>query len=121
MKILADMNIRVEWVGALEKNGWECVHWSEVGDIRAEDHEIMAWARINDYIVFTHDLDFSAILAITRAYGPSVVQIRSQDITIQHLEAVVVSALRQFEDLLMQGALVSMDEARVKARVLPIK
>lgn len=38
----------------------------------------MAWALTNDYIVFTHDLDFGTLLAITQADAPSVIQVRSQ-------------------------------------------
>ena len=45
----------------------------------AEDSEIMAWASVNDFVVFTHDLDFGAILALTRAEGPSVVQVRNAE------------------------------------------
>lgn len=41
----------------------------------------MAWARANDYIVFTHDLDFGAMLALTNAESPSVIQVRTQDVT----------------------------------------
>ena len=52
------MNIPVDWIRVLEWHGWETVHWSEVGDIRATDAEIMAWALTNDFVVFTHDLDF---------------------------------------------------------------
>ncbi|MEO8288548.1 MAG: DUF5615 family PIN-like protein [Chloroflexota bacterium] len=120
MKILADMNIPPSWIPTLETNGWEAVHWSEVGDIRASDNEIMAWALAGDYVVFTHDLDFGALLAVTEAQGPSVIQIRAQDIMPSHMEAVVVAALRQFEPLLERGALISVDQFHARARVLPI-
>jgi predicted nuclease of predicted toxin-antitoxin system len=41
----------------------------------------MAWAKGNGFTVITNDLDFSAILASTRGEGPSVVQIRAQDLS----------------------------------------
>jgi hypothetical protein len=31
----------------------------------------MAWARENRYVVFTHDLDFGTLLAVTRESGDS--------------------------------------------------
>ena len=38
----------------------------------------MGFARVNGYVVLTHDLDFGAILAATHGNKPSVVQIRSE-------------------------------------------
>ena len=42
----------------------------------AADIKIMAYAAEHGNIVLTHDLDFSAILAVTQGTKPSVVQIR---------------------------------------------
>ena len=41
----------------------------------------MAYGRANNYIVLTHDLDFSAILAATHGEKPSVVQIRADNVS----------------------------------------
>jgi predicted nuclease of predicted toxin-antitoxin system len=114
------MNLPPDWIRVLEKYGWECVHWSEIGDPRAADREIMDWAVANRYVVFTHDLDFGALLATTRADGPSVIQVRTQNVMPEHLEPVIVAALRQFESILQTGALISVDETHSRARVLPL-
>ena len=58
MKILIDMNLPPRWAKVFAAEGWEAVHWSEVGAPTASDREIMVWARENDYVVFSHDLDF---------------------------------------------------------------
>ncbi|MGB3266117.1 MAG: DUF5615 family PIN-like protein [Microcoleus sp.] len=76
MKILIDMNLSPEWTIVFTKYGIESLHWSTVGDPRATDRVIMEWARVNDYAVFTHDLDFGALLAATQADAPSVIQVR---------------------------------------------
>ena len=120
MKLLVDMNLPPEWVTVLKQAGWEAVHWSTVGNLRAEDSEIMIWARRNDHIVFTHDLDFGSMLALTQADGPSVIQVRTQDVTPAAIGKLVVSALRQFEAELEKGALIVLDESRARARVLPL-
>ena len=52
MKFLIDMNLPPEWVNVFEQHGWHAVHWQEVGDPRASDKSIMAWARQNGYVVF---------------------------------------------------------------------
>jgi len=80
----------------------------------------MAWAREHNHIVFTHDLDFGTILALTRVDGPSVVQVRTHDVLPSHLEHVVVAAIRDNEAELNKGAIVTIDESRGKVRMLPI-
>ena len=73
MKIIIDMNLSPDWVAAFAFQNIESIHWSIVGDRRAEDEEIMIYARTHGYIVFTHDLDFGTILALTQAESPSVI------------------------------------------------
>ena len=120
MKLVIDMNLSPEWVAVLQRHGSDAVHWSSVGDPRATDPEVMAWAKAAQHVVFTHDLDFGAILAATRAEGPSVFQVRTQDVTPAHLEPLVVAALRSHEAALQDGALVTVDETRSRVRILPI-
>ena len=121
MKLLIDMNLSPDWVKVFEKYNIEAVHWSNIGDPRARDTVIMEWARTNGYIVFTHDLDFGSILAVTGAETPSVIQVRTQDVLPASIETLVVSALRRFESELEQGALVTVDQAQSRVRVLPIR
>lgn len=120
MKILIDMNLSPDWVPVLESAGFEAVHWSKVGKPDATDKVIMAWAVTNGYIVFTHDLDFGTLLAMTQADAPSVIQVRSQDVLPANLGNLVINALRQFQQALEMGTLVTVDEAKAKARILPI-
>lgn len=120
MKLLIDMNLPPAWCEVLERRGWKAVHWSTVGDPRATDHAIMAWAGVKGYVVLTHDLDFSAILAATRAGGPSVVQVRTQDVTPGHLGTHLVEVLNTHRDALEAGAIITVDEARARVRILPL-
>ncbi len=80
----------------------------------------MDWALANDHVVFTHDLDFGTMLALTHATGPSVLQVRGQDILPDHLLSVILSVLRQHEADLTAGALVVLDRAKLRVRILPI-
>ncbi len=121
MRLLVDMNLSPEWVAVLQSAGWEAIHWSTVGNPRAQDGEIMAWARARKHVIFTHDLDFGTLLALTQAGSPSVIQVRTQDVTPGATGALVVNALRQFESALEKGALIVLDEARARARVLPLE
>jgi len=121
VKILVDMNLPPAWCEALRREGFEAVHWSEIGDPRAPDRTIMARARAQGYVVFTHDLDFSALLATTRATGPSVLQVRTQDVMPEHLARRVVEVLRRHAADLAAGALVTIDDVRSRVHILPLR
>jgi predicted nuclease of predicted toxin-antitoxin system len=120
VNVLIDMNLSPDWVPVLQRHGWLAVHWSTVGNPRATDRTIMDWAVVNGYIVFTHDLDFGTMLALTHATGPSVLQVRAEDVLPDHLEGIVIAALKQHAAELASGALVVVDESRSRVRVLPI-
>jgi len=120
MKFLIDMNLSPRWCSILQAEGWDSVHWSEVGDKSAPDHVIMDWALKKHRVVLTHDLDFGAMLAATQAKGPSVVQVRTQDIRPQTLASLLVPLLRQYEKELNSGALLIVDVAKSRLRILPL-
>jgi predicted nuclease of predicted toxin-antitoxin system len=108
MKLLVDMNLSPRWVSLLADAGIEAAHWSTIGSAKAPDSEIMSYASANGYVVLTHDLDFSAILAATHGEKPSVVQIRSDDLGLDTIGKPVVSAIRQMESELEEGALLTV-------------
>ncbi len=120
LNILIDMNLSPDWVDVLQSAGWTATHWSTVGDPKAADRTIMDWAETNGYIVFTHDLDFGTLLALTHKSGPSVLQVRGEDVLPDHLGNLVVAAIRQHETDLESGALVVVEERKNRVRVLPI-
>jgi predicted nuclease of predicted toxin-antitoxin system len=120
MKLLVDMNLSPRWVKTLTEAGIEAAHWSDVGRANAPDSEIMAFARANGYVVLTHDLDFSAILAATQGAKPSVVQIRAEDVRPETLAPTLIEALRQMAGQLDEGSLLTVDPARARLRVLPL-
>lgn len=120
MKIVVDLNLSPAWVPVLRQAGHEALHWSAIGAPTATDREILAWAASHDHVLFTHDLDFGAILAATKGRFPSVLQIRAQDVTPEHARDLILDVLHRFADTLSNGALISIDEARARVRVLPI-
>ena len=120
MKVLLDMNLSPLWVQFLTGEGIQCVHWSAVGDPRAPDAQIMQWARENQFVLFTNDMDFGALLAGTRAKGPSVLQVRTKDTMADAIGRDVVRVLLLREQAIAAGALVTIERARARIRVLPI-
>jgi predicted nuclease of predicted toxin-antitoxin system len=120
LQIVVDMNLSAEWVKELAAQGWSAVHWSTVGDPRAVDTVVMAWALANRHVVFTHDLDFGTMLALTHASGPSVIQVRARSTLPEDLGPQVAVALRKYEPELAAGALVVVEPSKSRVRVLPL-
>jgi len=121
MRLLVDMNLSPLWIEFLRRSGIDAVHWSERGAYNAPDSEIMAYAGAHEYVVLTHDLDFSAILAATHGEKPSVVQIRAEDVRPEVIGELVVAGLKQRVEALEQGALVTIDPNRTRMRILPLR
>jgi len=120
LKLLIDMNLSPLWVEELGAAGITAVHWSAVGDPRAADERIFEWARAQEFVVFTHDLDFGRLLALTGDAGPSVVQLRTHDLLPASVGAVVIAAVLNHCELLERGALVVVDAVSARVRILPI-
>jgi len=119
MKFLVDMNLSPGWVDFLISSGFQAVHWSTIGRGDESDAELMSWAAEHGYVVLTADLDFGAILAATRRRLPSVIQVRSDVLTPAAAGEAVLSAIRQTRDELERGAILSVDAARARLRLLP--
>ncbi len=120
LSLRVDMNLSPAGVALLEDAGFVAVHWSAVGRHDAPDSILFSWARQNSYIVFTHDLDFGSLLAVTGAEAPSVFQIRTEDVSPQGLGSHAISLLRRFEQELASGALIGVDDGRNRVRILPL-
>ncbi len=121
LKILLDMNLSPDWVPLLAGGGHEALHWRDLGAANAPDTEIMAWARDHDYVVFTHDLDFGALLHATGAVAPSVIQFREDDVRPESLGSQALLALVQAKVEIEGGALITIDLRRMRITSLPLR
>jgi predicted nuclease of predicted toxin-antitoxin system len=121
VKLLVDMNLSPSWVDRLAPHGFEAVHWSTIGAPTARDNEILEYAHRHNLVLITNDLDFSAILAAGAVTGPSVVQLRTQDLLSDTAVSIVAKALDEHREDIERGALLSIDEAGTRVRVLPLR
>ena len=120
MRLLLDMNLSPRWADVLSEHNIEAIHWSNVGRVDASDAEIMTYAKANNYTVFTHDLDFSTILAKTNSNKPSVIQIRTGDISPAVNAHLVIKALLAVVAEIEKGALITIDLKKTRLRILPL-
>jgi predicted nuclease of predicted toxin-antitoxin system len=121
VKLLIDMNLSPIWVDFIWSAGIEAAHWASVGEHDAPDVDIMAYAAAEDYIVLTHDLDFGAILAATNGAWPSVVQFRASNLSPGTIGRHLLDALRHMEAEIEQEALLTIEPARARMRLLPLR
>jgi predicted nuclease of predicted toxin-antitoxin system len=114
------MNLSTAWVSVFADNNISAVHWSSIGRADAPDVEIMTYAKVNNYAVFTHDLDFSAILAINNYNKPSVIQVRIGDISPAVSARLIINALKTVAAEVEKGALITIDLNKTRLRILPL-
>jgi predicted nuclease of predicted toxin-antitoxin system len=122
IKLLIDMNLSPLWANSFKEFGIEAYHWSSIGLAYDPDSKLFEYAQEHDLIIFTHDLDFGTILATTNASTPSVIQLRDEDVFPNQVNSsLLFNVLVQFEDELLNGALITINKQRTKIRLLPIK
>jgi len=121
VKLLLDMNLSPVWVKVLADAGFEAIHWSSVGAPTARDEEIMRFAAEHGFVVFTHDLDFGTLLALTKQTKPSVVQVRTRDVLPAAIGNLVITLLHRFAEELERGAVAVVDPVKPRVRILPLK
>jgi hypothetical protein len=68
-----------------------------------------------------HDLDFSALLAMTRGSGPSVLQLRLEDLLPDAVGDIVLLVLFSHGVALAEGAIVTVTDSGTRVRVLPLR
>lgn len=71
-------------------------------------------------MIFTHDLDFSAMLAHSNSFGPSVIQIRNQNILPETSGKTILSILNSYAELITSGVLIVVEEFQHRIRILPL-
>jgi predicted nuclease of predicted toxin-antitoxin system len=121
VKLLLDMNLPPSLTATLRSAGFSAVHWSEVGDPRAADTIVLAWAQTNGHVLVTHDLDFGALLAAGGQGTPSVLQLRTADLAPDVYVPLLIAALHQTAEALADGALVTVSPSESRVRILPLR
>lgn len=102
MTILVDVNLSPLWVPYFRAHG-------------------ISFAAAHGHVLMTHDLDFGAMIASRGAPGPSVIQIRTQDVLPDAIGELVMKSLAASAAELEQGALVTITNERGRVRLLPFR
>ena len=120
MRLLADLNVAPRTVEFLRSLGHDVVRSDALLLGTASDAEIVEIELREARTILTHDLDFSALVALSGRSRPSVISMRLSSSRIecvnQRLQAVLVAIATELES----GAIVSVEDGGVRARSLPI-
>jgi predicted nuclease of predicted toxin-antitoxin system len=121
MRFLLDENIPPSLAIFLKIGGHEARHVVEIGYTSASDFKISAFAAQSGEIILTHDTDFGTILALSGDNKPSVILFRLQAANNLTYINLLEKHLSEFADNLLEGALVVIDEEKIRVRMLPIR
>ena len=120
MRFLADMGVSVRTVVWLRDQGHDAVHLRDEGLQRLPDEGILAKAASEGRILLTMDLDFGYLLAVSHGTVPSVILFRLDDERPTNINRRLADALACCKDELASGAIVSVSETGIRARMLPL-
>lgn len=85
------------------------------------DDLIVAKAVAEDRIIITFDLDFSRILALSGQSRPSVILFRLERQTTPKVKQLLEEVIRQHAEPLEAGAIILVEEDRIRVRLLPVR
>jgi predicted nuclease of predicted toxin-antitoxin system len=120
MRLLADMHISPRTVAFLRALGHDVVRVSDILPLQAPDEAIVSHADENGRVVLTQDLDFSAIIALSGQQSPSLVSLRLASARVEYVNTVLAKVLPEVEEQLLAGAIVTVEDQRVRVRQLPV-
>lgn len=122
MKFLLDENQSPAIVGLLAEAGHDAVHVRDLDMKGSPDVAVLAAASAADRVVISADTDFGELLAFPNARGPSIVLLRRQQQRRAHeIAALILANLDGVADDLRAGAIVVIDDDRVRIRSLPFR
>ena len=116
MRLLADLHISPRTVEYLQSLGHDVVVLLPT----SSDHQIIAYAVSDRRAILTQDLDFSAEIAVSGQAFPSVVLLRLSSSRIETVNAVLSDVLPTLEQDVKDGALITVEDHRLRRRRLPL-
>ena len=120
MKLLLDQGLPRSAAALLCEAGIDTIHVSDIGYATATDADILEKGRQENRIIVTLDADFHALLALTEAPSPSVIRIRIEGLRAPAFANLMQQVVASWPELLKQGAVLSVQQDRVRVRLLPL-
>jgi predicted nuclease of predicted toxin-antitoxin system len=104
----------------LREAGFDAIHVGESGLSTAEDAEILRKGREEGFVIVTLDADFHALLVLSGASLPSVIRISIEGLQGRKAANLIGTVLDHCGQELTRGALVTVQQDRIRIRRLPL-
>ena len=114
------MHISPRTVRVLRALGHDVMRVNEVMPATSTDEAIVLKALDDERVVLTQDLRFSAILARGGQRAPSLISLRLLSSRIEFVNAILERVLPLVERDVAAGAIVTVEDSRIRTRRLPI-
>ncbi|MBD2149536.1 DUF5615 family PIN-like protein [Pseudanabaena sp. FACHB-1277] len=121
IRLLADVHISPKTVADLQKQGYEIMRSSEVLPANAPDINILEFARTDNWVVLTQDLDFSMLVALSRYSQPSLITLRLSSAKPDIVTQKLLDVLPQIEEALQEGSAITIQDESIRIRKLPVR
>jgi predicted nuclease of predicted toxin-antitoxin system len=121
IRLLADVHISPKTVADLQKQGYETMRSSEFLPANAPDINILEFARTENWVVLTQDLDFSMLVALSRYSQPSLITLRLSSAKPDIVTQKLLDVLPQIEEALQEGSAITIQDESIRIRKLPVR
>ena len=122
MNFLLDQNLSPRLVELLTSADHTAQHVRDLHLSQASDEEVLAEAKQAGAVLVSADTDFGELLAHSNADGPSVILLRRQEgRRASEIAALILANLDAIANDLNAGALVVIDNDRIRVRSLPFR
>jgi predicted nuclease of predicted toxin-antitoxin system len=121
MRFLADMGVSMRVVEWLREQRHDVAHLRDENLQRMPDSDIFVKAATEGRVLLTFDLDFGEIVALSARENVSVVLFRLHNTRTPHVVERLNVVLEETEQVLRSGAIVVVEENRLRIRRLPLR
>ena len=121
LRFLADMNLSPKTAADLRQQGLDILRVSQILPRDTEDSEILEFARQQNRVIVTQDLDFSELVALRGYSKPSLITLRLPDSEPDDITRTLLTVMPEIEGALREGCAVTIDRPTVRVRRLPIQ
>jgi len=120
-RVLLDQGLAPRAAALLRAMGWEAVHVSEAGLEKADDVDILEFARRGEMACVTLDHDFHMHLAVSFSGKPSVILVRIEGLNAEQQADLIRVVWEACAEAIAAGAAISTDGVTLRFHRLPLK
>jgi len=122
MRFLVDQNLSLRFAHELRTAGHDVVHTGDLGLATAEDDIVLGRAVVEDRVLVSADTDFGFLLAESGGDRPSVILLRLRSPrSAARLASILLANLDDVAADLANGAIVVLEDERIRVRPLPLR